>query len=228
LILVSPEGEMRNAYAKAIDPIGVRYDTVATLQELYYAMEKVPYNGILIDLATKLKTPHEELNLVENILEKFPVIQLKWEDKTKVFRTYYPGQHKSGESLEDFVNKQCRFFDARKISIEKRVEANFSVLLSKDKDFREGHVERTITINVSDGGCYIFTAQKWDIRSKAWFIIKGLSDETPICGEVRWHFAWGCRDQTPGIGVKFQEIKESQIKELCSTRPLNERRKRRR
>ena len=227
LVLVSPESENRNTYARAIEAIGVPYDTVATFKELYHAMEKIPYNGILIDLAAKMKASHDDLGIVESILEKFPVLYLKWEDHAKVVKTYYPGQHALGGNLEDFINKQCRFFDSRRISTEKRLGIHFSVLLSKDGAFREENVERTITINVSEGGCFIFTNQEWEVRSDVWFVVKGINDETPIRGEVRWFFRWGICAQNPGIGVKFQQIKESQIREMCCATSLEEQRRRR-
>ncbi|MBM4054864.1 MAG: PilZ domain-containing protein [Planctomycetes bacterium] len=231
LLLVSPEGEIRKVYTQAINSSGVQgvhYDAVATFKDLYDAMARVPYNGILIDLNTHLRAPKEELNLVENILEKFPVLTLKWDAKENAVRTYYPGQHKLGSRLDDFIKNQCLSFDARRISTEKRIDINFSVLLSREKVFREEHLERTITINVSHGGCFIFSNQNWNMHSDVWFIVKGLNDETPIHGTVVWFLEWGKGIQIPGIGVRFLEIKDTQIKELFSAMPINERRNRKR
>ena len=227
LALVSPEGEIRDIYNRAIKALDVQCNVVATFKELYYSMEKVPYNGILIDLATKMKAPHDDLGLVENVLTHFPVLYLKWEESTKAIRTYYPGQHLLGGDLGDFVGKQCCFFDARTISTEKRLGFHHCVLLSKDSAFREENVERTITLNVSEKGCFIFTNQAWTIPGNVWIIVKGISDETPIVGALRWFFKWGVRGQDPGIGIKFLQIKESQMQEICSTKSLNEQRKRR-
>ncbi len=227
LALVSPEGEIRDIYNRAIKALDVQCNVVATFKELYYSMEKVPYNGILIDLATKMKAPHDDLDLVENVLTHFPVLYLKWEESTKAIRTYYPGQHLLGGDLGDFVGKQCCFFDARTISTEKRLGFHHSVLLSKDSAFREENVEQTITLNVSEKGCFIFTNQVWTIPGNVWVIVKGISDETPIVGALRWFFKWGVRGQDPGIGIKFLQIKESQMQEICSTKSLNEQRKRR-
>ncbi len=227
LALVSPEGENRDIYARAIKALDVRCDVVATFKELYYAMEKVPYNGILIDLAAKMKAPHDDLGLVENVLGYFPVLYLKWEEHAKTIRTYYPGQQLTGGDLGDFVSKQCCFFNGRTISTEKRLGIHYAVLLSKDNAFREGNVERTITINVSEGGCFIFTNQEWAIRSSVWIIVKGINDETPIMGEVRWFFKWGSCAQNPGIGIKFLQIKEAQVHEICGTKSIDEQRRRR-
>lgn len=227
LALVSPEGEIRGIYARAIKALDVQCDVVTTFKELYYSMEKVPYNGILIDLATKTKAPHDDLGLVENVLGNFPVLYLKWEEQTKSIKTYYPGQQLVGGDLGDFVGKQCCSFDARTISTEKRLGFHHCILLSKDSAFREGNIERTITLNVSEGGCFIFTNQEWEIRSNVWIIVKGISDESPIIGGVRWFFKWGTRGQAPGIGIKFLQIKEAQMHEICSTKSIDEQRKRR-
>lgn len=226
LALVSPEGEIRDIYVRAIKALDVQYDVVTTFKELYYAMEKVPYNGILIDLAAKMKAPHDDLGLVENVLGHFPVLYLKWEEHTKAIRTYYPGQQLLGGDLGEFVGNQCCLFHARQISTERRIGIHFCVLLSRDSAFGEGNVERTITINVSAGGCFIFTNQEWETRSRVWIIVKGINDETPIIGDVRWFFNWnGCK-QNPGIGIKFLQIKETQIHELCNTKSLDEQHRR--
>lgn len=214
LLLLSPEGEIRQAYHNLINKLGVQFDTVRTFKELYYAMSKVPYNGIMVDLNTKIRTPRKELAQVENILETFPVAELRWDKNTNKIGMFYQGQSKDGGNLEDFCESICKSFYARKISIEERININFNVILSKTKVFNEENVERTITINVSKGGCLIFSTGKWNMEDDAWFVIKDLKDQTPIRGEVRWVIEWGKCIKIPGIGVMYKEIKENQIEEI--------------
>lgn len=213
ILLLSPEGEKRQVYCNELNKVHIQFDIVDTFRELYDSMAKKPYNGIVLDLSLKLRSPKEEMNLVQDILQKFPVAELRLNPKTKEIGLYYQGQHKDGGNLDDFANRICRLFDARRISTEKRIGINLSVMLARKNDFREGNIEKTITIDASEGGCFIFSNDKWEINEDAWVIIKGLSDQTPIRGKVCWSVEWG-GIQLPGIGIKYQEIKETQLNEI--------------
>ena len=74
---------------------------------------------------------------------------------------------------------------------------------------------KTITINVSSGGCFIFAAQNWEVRDKVILLFKELTDQTPVIGDIRWTQVWGDAMQIPGIGVRFEKIKENQLSEIC-------------
>lgn len=217
ILLLSPEGEKRQVYCNELHKVRIQFDIVDTFRDLYDSMAENPYNGIVLDLNSKLKSPKEETDLVKDILEKFPVAELRLDPKTKGVGLYYQGQHKDGGNLDDFANRICRVFDARRISTEKRIGINLSVMLARRNDFREENVEKTITIDTSEGGCFIFSNDKWEINADAWFIIKGLRDQTPIRGKVCWYVEWGKGVQPPGIGIKYQEIKETQLNEILST-----------
>ena len=41
-----------------------------------------------------------------------------------------------------------------------------------------------------------------------------IEDQAPITGEVRWYKPWGKSVGIPGIGVKINSIKESQLQEI--------------
>jgi Tfp pilus assembly protein PilZ len=222
LLLLSPEGEIRQAYHDVINKLGVQYDTVSSFKELYNAMAKVSYHGIMIDLNAKLRAPKDELGPVKKILERFPVAELRWDKDTKIIGLFYQGQSKDGGNLEDFINRICRPSNATIISTENRSSVNFNVLLAKTNDFSAEKVERTITINVSRGGCFIFSTNKWNINDDAWIIIKDINDQTPIRGEVRWAVEWDKGIQVPGIGLLFKEIKEPQVAEICIHKPQEE------
>ena len=223
LLLLSPEGDVREAYHNKIGKLDVQFDTVASFKELYDAMAHNPYNGVMVDLNAKLRAPREETVLAMDILERFPVAELRWDIKEKKIGIYYQGQHKDGGNIEDFVNRICQTFYARKIGLEKRERIHFNVLLAKENDFSEGNVEHTVTIDISKGGCFIFSNNNWKDNDNAWFIIKELSDQTPILGEVCWKVEWGKSMRIPGIGLRYKEIKENQLDEICNTKPRKER-----
>lgn len=216
IVLLSPIGEIRQVYCDELSKIGIQPDIVTTFNELYGSMTQNSYNGIVLDLKTKLKAPREESNTIIKILDRFPVAELRWDSKTKEIGIYYQGQHKEGGNLDDFVNRVCRPFDAKKISVEERFTMHVSVILARNDDLREENIEKTISLNISEKGCFLFSKDKWEIGESAWFIFKDLSDQTPIMGKVRWSTEWGKSLQPPGIGIEFDNAKQAQITEIIS------------
>ena len=79
VILLCGEGVARDQYQAAIRRLGVQLDTVSSLKALYDAMGRTPYNGVLIDILTKIKAPQDEKVLLHAVLEEFPLVQLKWD-----------------------------------------------------------------------------------------------------------------------------------------------------
>jgi Tfp pilus assembly protein PilZ len=215
LVLACTEGVAREKYHEALKKLGVRLDTVSSLKELYHAMSRTPYNGVMIDIITKIKASQEEKNLVHAVLEEFPLIQLKWDDETGTIKSIFLGQVIGSGELEDFINQECRLFDARRIRSSVRKDIHFNVILSRDHHFPETGIERTIMINISEGGCFLYTVGEWERGQDACFTIHELEDQTPILGKVKWRIEWGRSMKIPGIGIEFQDIRESQRKEIA-------------
>jgi len=220
VILVSREGNVTQAYLNAIKPFRVQVDTVSSFSELLKALIDTPYHGVMIDLKTKIAASKDEKELAHNILENLPVVQLRWEETTGMVRTLYYGQAKGGGTLEDFICEECASVSPRTIRSSPRKNINFNVILSKTANLSGNHNERSITINVSKEGCFIYSSSNWEGFTDAWFIIKELSGNTPIHGEVRWKISWGKTMQIPGIGVKFEDIRKGQLKEICDRHEL--------
>jgi Tfp pilus assembly protein PilZ len=214
IVLLSPLGEIRQVYCDELKKNGINPDVVTNFKELYDTMAQNSYNGIVLDFKTKLKAPKEEVNLVMNIIERFPVAELRWDTKTKKIGIYYQGQHKEGGNLDDFFNRVCRLYDANKISVEKRFDIHLSVILSKSEDLKEENIEKTISLDISKHGCFLFSKDKWKSGDIAWFIFKDISDQTPITGKVRWSAEWGNGLQPPGIGIEFDKFKHTQLNEI--------------
>ncbi len=216
VILLSPVGEIREAYCEELSKIGIQPDVVTTFKELYGSMIQNSYNGVMLDIKTKVQTHEEENTAIMNILERFPVAELRWNSATKETGIYYQGQKKEGGSLDDFVNRVCCFYDAKKISEEERFDIYLSVILARSNDFSEENIEKTISLDISKKGCCFFSKDKWGIGDLAWIIFKDLTDQTPIMGKVRWSAEWGTGLQHPGFGIKFDQVKQAQIDEIFS------------
>ncbi|MGA1825918.1 MAG: PilZ domain-containing protein [bacterium] len=216
LLLVVADDDARMHYQEAINRMGVEYDTVSSLTELFRELIRTPYNGILLDVPTKVKATKDESILVHDLLEAFPVIRLRWDRNEGKIRTLFYGQPKENNTIDHFVNHTCRCFQARSARSNRRVTLYANVILSKTAIFSPEDIVRTITIDVSKEGCFIYSSDAFEHCQKVWFIIKELKDETPLSAEVRWIVEWGKTMRPPGIGVKFLDINTSQAEMISS------------
>lgn len=216
VILVCKEGASRQAYLNEANKIGVEVDAVSTFGELFQAMITNPYQGVLIDLVTSMKASKEEKGVAQEILDVFPLIQLKLDNETGDIRTISYSSSSVDGSLSDFLNNDCRIFTPRAIRLSARKSINFNVVMSKDESMNEKTLERSVTVNASHGGCFLFSSQNWVGTANVWFIINELLDKSPIKGEIRFVVSWGKNMAMPGLGISFQQIKPAQLEELTN------------
>ena len=217
VILFARDGEAQERYLREISGSGIRVDVAATPYELHLAMQDSSYSGLLVDLVTKMMVPKSEQAALRRIFDVFPVIQLRLDRSTDKIGTLYQGQPKNGGNLTDFLINHCLPYPPRKIRNEKRKEAFFNLVIYRQADgssTRSARKEKTVTINISPGGCFIFSNLDWEKSADVWLEIRELSDQTPIQGEIRWGVEWGKTMQIPGVGIRFKNIKKSQLKEL--------------
>ena len=214
VILVSEDGHAKQVYINALERLDVHVDIVPSFAELYGALLRTPYHGIMIDLPTKIRAPKSEQELVHEVLELFPVIQLNWEGRADEVRTLYFGQSTGEGTIEEFISEECRSFDPRTIRASERRYINFNVMLSTNGEFDEEKTERTVTVDVSRGGCFLYTIDEWESGVDAWLKLRELSDGAPILAETRWGVPWGEAMKIPGIGVEFKRISQAQLAEL--------------
>ena len=214
ILLVAHKEELREKYRNAVQKLGVNVVAVSSFFNLDQAITEKRYHGLLVDLPTKLNAAREDEEFVRNIIDKFPVASLNFDKKKQKIKALFYGQQR-GRTLEDFINKECRYFAPRRFRYHVRKQIHFNLIVSKESSFKEGHCERTVTIDVSRGGCFIFSINSWENGQDIWVIIKDLKDNTPIHGQVRHYVPWGSELQLPGVGVEFIGIKECQLKEIC-------------
>jgi Tfp pilus assembly protein PilZ len=214
VLLVCKEGTSLQNYLDACKGQDTTIDVASSFEDLYKATVKIPYNGILIDMPTKIITLSKDKERVAGILDRYPVARLTFNDKSGQLCVFYSNKLAGSGTLDDFLAQQCRSFTARTIRSDRRRDIVFNVILSKTKNISDENSERTVTMNISRGGCFIFSTDDWEVNNDAWFIIKELTDQTPICGQVRWNVDWGNEMNIPGIGVQFKDIKDCQLEDL--------------
>lgn len=201
-------------YLKHLVRHDVEIQVTASFKQLEDFLAKEPYNGIIVDLKTKLSLPREEKELAYQLLEHYPVLQSRVIPHSNRLQIMPFGKAQKDVSLEGFLNEQCPDFPARKIRSAIRRRIHFNVLLSRNGNFSVEDLERTVTLNVSRDGCFIVTGSNWSKQASVPFIIKELEVKTPIVGEIRWSIPWGQCSKIPGIGIKFEDIQPSQHREL--------------
>jgi hypothetical protein len=172
------------------------------------------YNGIVIDIPTKIKALSDHRDLVYSILDRFPVIQVNFDRRNRLIRALLHGQHERTGSLEDLIRESCWHSPPRKLRSEERKVLHFNVLLSTRRQFDPQTLIRTVTLDVSLNGCFLFSSSRFQLGARVWLRIMDLYDKTPISGIVRHKRNWGDAMIIPGIGVEFETIKESQRRAL--------------
>lgn len=212
-LLVCREGTSLLRYLDEVKGRCEQIDVATTIKEFYDATIETPYSGLMIDMPTKIKDFSADREKVNNILQLFPVVQLTFNERTKQLKAFYSGLLNGSGSIEEFITHKCLFFSARTLRAYRRKVINFNVILSKSNNITENS-ERTITMNVSQGGCFIYSTDKWEINSDVWFTINELTDQTPIHGQVLRQVDWGTYMGIPGIGLQFKDIKDCQREDL--------------
>lgn len=215
VILTCSDEGTRRAYIEKLARSEVQVDAVSSLSELHRRLLETKYNGILIDVRTKMRAAGREKELIHSLLDVFPVVQLNLDKTTGEVRSLFFGQSKGGESIDDFLKNQCSSFEARSIRSDSRKDLNLNILLSETGNHCEADAVRSITLNISKGGCFLYSTREWELQSPVSFIIKELPDPGFIDAEVRWQIPWGSAMRIPGIGIKFIHIGEAQHRSLC-------------
>jgi hypothetical protein len=214
LILVCKEGPAKQAYLREASSIGIEVESVATFGDLFKAMITNAYHGVMIDLVTSVKASREEKGIAQEILDVFPLIQLRWDADTNSIHTISTGSTTPGNSLAHFVARECQLFQPRAVRLNVRKNIHFNVLIFRQEDGTQNHPEKSITVNISKNGCFLYSCQDWSGASDVWFVITELTDKTPIQGEIRWRQPWGKTMSIPGIGISITRILPQQLTQL--------------
>lgn len=215
ILLVAERGEARSAYVEVLEKLGVDYDCIASPDEMTVTLINGVYNGLLVDVPTMIRCECDGKNRITHIMERFPVLRLIYNPQFGGIRGLaMGGTIKDNRDLGEFILDECVPFAARSIRVAERKEIVFNVLLLKDLE--QERVERTVTIDVSEHGCFVFSVDHWDVSSPAWLVINEFEDKTPIELKVRWCGRWGEGMRLPGIGASFENMTAHQYAQLHS------------
>ncbi len=211
ILLIVQDGKNKQKYLDVLTQYGVEVFVTSSFHELSEDICQRTYHGIFLDIQTKMNAIRENRDYVYGLLEKFPVAQLKIDEKTGDVVSYYYNQQ-PGDTPLDFIKNRCLNFVPQKIRSDERKELHLNVRLFKNPDDRRP--ELTVTRNISRGGCFIFSTRRWIEGADVWIDVHELSDHTLIRAQIRNVAKWGEAKRIPGIGVEFKQISESQMEDI--------------
>jgi hypothetical protein len=211
ILLIARDAKERNVYESAFRALDVKVTAVPSLKGLSEEVKALFLNGVAMDMSTKIMALKKDREFIYTTLRKFPVAHLTLGKETGKIRLFYPGQP-PGATLKDFIDRECRTFTPRRLAHHIRKELHFNVLLSRHPEMKD--CEKTVTVDVSEGGCFIFSAQEWMRGDKVWLDMLELSHHDPIGARVKRCVRWGEAMQVPGIGLQFEGMKSSQRREF--------------
>ena len=215
LLLLSSNTEAISTCCKALEASGVCYEVAESIADMHLRLLNAPFNGLVLDVMATVSATQKERLLIQEISETYPVLRLRWHNSRKQIRGLVLGEIlDKKDPLGDFVARFCLPGRGRIFREDKRYSIHLNVLLSKDRSCSEQQAEKTVTLNLSQNGCFIVTSHDWRDVKTAWIRLMELSDQTPILVEIRNFLPWGEQSRMPGIGVKFKDLQPGQAREI--------------
>jgi hypothetical protein len=216
VLILAGDPEARSVIRRKLDESGVLHDEARDASEMWEKIICSPFNGVILDVLTSAKAPPGGKVLIQEVSELYPTLRVRWDSRNRDLRGLVMGESlDKNHLLDDFLNRFCRPWPARLYRQHKRVPLNLNVLLSRDESFREGLVEKTVTLDISEGGCFLFSTQTWEEIDPVWVRFQEISDPTPIRAEIRRSRPWNTGMHIPGIGVQFTNLNPRQLWEIC-------------
>ncbi|MDD2542366.1 MAG: PilZ domain-containing protein [Desulfuromonadaceae bacterium] len=215
ILLICREGKSRQVYQAELDVPGVLLVCVQTLMQFFRREVYCPLNGILVDMPTYIRSSEEEKRLLTDLVGLFPALRLRCHEpsgeiRTLPFGTGCPGN--IGPAI--FVQEYCTNFVQRSIRTSERSLLNIPALLNTSIPVEQVSSARSVTANISRGGCFLISFEPWGVGDRGWLVLPTLIDNTPIPVEVRSIQLWGECCSLPGMGVRFIELTKAQKDEL--------------
>jgi len=201
ILVVSYADDIRATLVLVLNNNGVDAVACSTFCEAESLALLGSYSGMLVDLASIVKSKGEEKIIAYTLASFFPTLRVRSFGRALVPMSM-SGSSKQDKSLNDFLNVTCRSFEPRQLRAFRRHPVSLSTMLHY-----KGEECRGFTLNLSWAGAFIvdFNAERFaagDIVNLR-FPEFNCAVQTEIC----WKQPWGMRC-APGVGVRFTEFGE--------------------
>ncbi len=214
VLLVSRSASRTQIYREALDSRGISCLAISELKEVAVLASGTPLSGILLDMPVLIKAAPIDKTATEDILKALPSAYLNIAPATDSIKLLTANETQGiAKSLDEFA-ELCKGFAPRLVRPKDRYPLHLQALLTTDP--AQVSPERTVTLNVSPRGCFLFSSTL-DLQLGQQVSIQfiGLADTTPVIATICWLRLWGTgKHHIPGIGVNFTTISESQQAQL--------------
>lgn len=219
VLLICREGTSRQLYQAELDSPAVSLVCVQGLMDFFCRGVYCLLNGILVDMPTYMRSSEDEKRMLTDLVAVFPALRLKCNESTGEIRTLPFGTVYHGNTEPAaFVQEHCAAFVKRNIRTSERHLMNLPALLSISPPDENTAATKTVTSNISHGGCFLVGFEPWSVGGRGWLLLPELKDETPIPVEVCTVLPWGESHSLPGMGVKFLDltsVQKTELNRLC-------------
>jgi hypothetical protein len=198
VLVIAYDDKSREILSANIKPFGVATVPCALFCEAENHALSGCCKGILVDLATMIKSKSEEKIVAYTLTNIYPTLRVKTLD-SMLIPMAMAGDAKQDKSLSDFFTKTCAGFTPRRLRSNKRKDICVPVFIG---------AERAFTLNFSWSGVFIA-----DMNPERFSIGKILTLTFPDFGlDIEVIVArlqnWG-HHRPPGIGVQFKSVENN-------------------
>jgi Tfp pilus assembly protein PilZ len=217
IMIVVNDVEAANAYAEALKQASVSHDVARSFREMAEMAMRTPYNGLIVDVLTLVRSSKDDKIIAYDCINIFPVLRVKWESKQKKINLSLV-EHSNDQNVESvlryFVENRCSSFPARTLRRYKRMEMHLNGLFSTEESFGERTTQQSFTVSVSRGGVFLHTMQTFQQGTTLWLRFVEFAHQEPIPATVRWSLKWGESRSIPGVGLSFGTLSPEQEQEI--------------
>lgn len=217
LLLYCHDPELEARYREAMPSDGVECVPVSCFSVFFKQSETVACNGVLLDIVSVIKASPFDREVIQELLEVYPSLRLRWDAPSGVIRTLMTGAGPGQQvTLDNFIAIYCENFPPRSLRMRQRKHIHCNVLYSPHDQMSKESTQQTVTMDLSEGGCFLFTPLALPVGERLWLRFIELMDNSPILVEVQWCREWGKSMKVPGVGVRFVLIQPGQREEILS------------
>lgn len=217
LLLYVHESAAESIYLDLIASLKVECEVVENFAAFYQRASAAAYAGFLVDIVSSIKASPFDRGAIKELMEVYPSLRLRWDPKSGEVRTLMTGAGVGQKiSIAHFVTTYCGAFTSRALRMHPRKNIHCNVVWSVHGQMPDEESRRTVTVDISVGGCFLYSAYSIEVGSVLWLRCVDLVDNAPIQFQVLWLHEWGQSTKMPGWGGKFLHISEAQRAEIAA------------
>lgn len=213
ILIAARDPATGEVFRVTVEDLGAHCTVVGSLTDLYHEMSRRPYHGLLLDMPVTVRATEAEKALVHDLLGRVPVLRVLWDVKHREVRSMLYDSNRP-LPLADFIREYCHPEAPVTVRRELRLPLHLNVLVAPDPERLSKSPERSVTLNVSEGGCFILSSRDWSSCDTLWIEPTDLSDPSPVELEICWRIPWGLSLRLPGVGGRFTTISEAQKEQI--------------